>query len=134
MKNIFKYLMLLLVATLSLSLTACGDDDEKETQTDFSVVGVWRLDFSVGYQMLTLESNGNYSLVEIDYESGNWSETGTFFVKDNIMTRILSDGDVEVYTILALAKNKMITRYEGSYLGQNDYYGDKDIEEWTRVE
>lgn len=126
--------MLLLVATLSLSLTACGDDDEKETQTDFSVVGVWRLDFSVGYQMLTLESNGNYSLVEIDYESGNWSETGTFFVKDNIMTRILSDGDVEVYTILALAKNKMITRYEGSYLGQNDYYGDKDIEEWTRVE
>lgn len=126
--------MMLLVTTLSLTLTACGDDDEKEPQTDFSVIGVWRHDFSVGYQLLTLESNGNCSFVEIDHASGDHSLTGTYFVKGNIMTAEWSDGEVEVYTILTLAKNKMITRYEGSYLGEFDYYGDKEIHEWTRVE
>ncbi|MDD6668724.1 MAG: hypothetical protein PUE54_03630 [Bacteroidales bacterium] len=134
MNKIFKYLMLLLVTTLSLTLTACGDDDEKEPQTDFSVVGVWRQDFSAGYQLFTLESNGNCSYVEIDHASGDHSLTGTYFVKDNIMTIVWSDDEVEVYTILTLAKNKMITRYEGSYLGEIDKYYDSVIEEWTRVE
>ncbi|MDE6309899.1 MAG: lipocalin family protein, partial [Muribaculaceae bacterium] len=73
-------------------------------------------------------------LVEFDFVSGNWSEHGTYSVKDNIMTRILSDGDVEVYTILTLTQNKMITRYEGSYVGQYPNQYDEEVEDWTRVE
>lgn len=131
-----KYMLWLLAISICVGLTACGsDDDDDNLESKVSVIGVWRHDFGDGYQLLTLEKNGKYSLVEFDFESGNWSETGSYTVDDNIMTRILSDGDVEVYTILTLTHKKMVTRYEGEYLGQyGDSYGDKDYEDWTRVE
>lgn len=50
------------------------------------------------------------------------------------MTRVLSYGDVEVYTILTLTEKKMITRYEGSYLGQYPNQYDEDVEDWTRLD
>lgn len=128
--------LLLLTMTLimaALTVSSCSDDKD-EPSSGYSVVGVWRHDFRDGYQLLTLEKGGKYSLVEFDFASGNWSEYGTYSVKDNIMTRILSDGDVEVYTILTLTERKMITRYEGAYLGQYPNQYDEDIEDWTRVE
>lgn len=130
-KSLLLLAILLIVSAITMS--SCGDDKD-EPKTEYSVVGVWRLDFGDGYQLLTLEKGGKYSLVEFDFVSGNWSEYGTYSVKDNIMTRILSDGDVEVYTILTLTEKKMITRYEGSYLGQYPNQWDEDVEDWTRVE
>lgn len=136
MDKILKCLMLLLVTTLSFTFTACSDDDD-EPSNKYSVVGVWRHDFSYGegYMLLTFDKSGKYTLVEFEYGNGSWSENGTYTVKDNIMKRVLSDGEVEVYTILTLTKNTMVTRYEGSYLGQYpNQYDDEYIEEWTRVE
>lgn len=128
--------MLLLIATFSLTLTSCGNDDKEkdEPASNYNVVGVWRWDFGNGYQLLTLEKGGKYSLVEFDFVNSNWSITGTYSVKDNIMTCVLSDGEVEVYTILTLTKTKMITRYEGSYIGQYPNQTDEDVQDWTRIE
>lgn len=126
--------MLTLVTLVAVS---CKDDKPvEETVVDGkTVVGVWQSTEPGwdGYQMLTLSSDGTYTLVEIDNESFDWSETGTYTVQGNIMTRVLSEGGpygVEVYTILTLTDTKMITRYEGQRLGQ---YPDGDIDDWTRV-
>lgn len=128
-----KVIFYLLIGIFSVTLVSCDSDKDESTPSN-TVVGVWRHDFGDGYQLLTLEKGGRYSLVEFDFVSGNWSEYGTYSVKDNIMTRVLSDGDVEVYTILTLTQSKMITRYEGSYLGQYPNQYDEDVEDWTRVE
>lgn len=125
----------LLISLISLfAMTSCSDDEKDNPIPSRSVIGVWRHDFEDGYQLLTFEKNGKYSLVEFDFVSGNWSEYGTYSISNNIMTRYLSDGDVEVYSILTLTEKKLITRYEGSYLGQYPDQYDEDIEDWTRVE
>lgn len=134
MKKFLIYFGLMFFMLGLITTTACGGDDDDASNIDKSIVGTWRHDFGDGYQLLTLEKNGSYSLVEIDYVSGNWSETGTYSIKGNIMTRYLSDGDVEVYTILTLTSAKFVERYEGSYVGEYPDYSDKDITDWTRIE
>lgn len=130
-----RWLMIAIVALLAtVSFTSCGDDDKDEPESSESVVGVWRHDFGDGYQLLTFEKNGKYSLVEFDFVSGNWSEYGTYSIKGDVMTRVLSDGDVEVYSILTHTAKKLILRYEGEYLGQYPNQYDEDVEDWTRVE
>lgn len=134
MKKFLIYFGLTLFMLGFVTTTACGSDDDEGPNLDKSIVGTWRHNFGDGYQLLTLEKSGSYSLVEIDYVSGNWSETGTYSLRGNIMTRYLSDGDVEVYTILTLTSTKFVERYEGSYVGEYPDYSDKDITDWTRVE
>ena len=59
MEKLQKYLMLLLVTTLSLTFTACSDDDEPSTDNlseTNSIVGKW-VD---GDQILTLGKDGSY--------------------------------------------------------------------------
>lgn len=131
---IFPVLFLTLISLVTL--TSCGDDDDKDKDEpkSSSVVGVWRHDFGDGYQLLTFEKNGKYSLVEFDFVSGNWSEFGTYSIKGDVMTRVLSDGDVEVYSILTLTAKKMILRYEGQYIGQYPNQWGEEVEDWTRVE
>lgn len=134
MKKLLTYFAVILVSVIAVS---CGDDDpvDNTVVNGKTVVGVWRSTEPGwdGYQMLTLSPDGNYTLVEIDNESSNWSETGTYTVDGSVMTRVSSDADfgVEVYTILTLTETKMITRYEGQRVGQ---YSDGSIDEWTRVE
>ena len=132
-KGAWSLTVLVVMMMLSASLTSCKDDKDDDKISTESLVGVWRSDFSCGYQLMTLEKNGRYSFVEIDYESENWSATGTYAVKNNVIT-IQSEGEIEVYTILTLTSTKLILRYEGEYIGQyaDDY--DEYIEEWTRVE
>ncbi len=116
-----------------LSFISCSDDKKEEPKNQKSIIGIWRLDFEDGYQLLTFKKNGQYSLVEIDYVSGNWSEEGTYSIEDNIITCISPDTDfgIEVYTLLALTETKLILKYEGRYVG--DYHGE-EIDEWYRVE
>jgi len=138
MKDLIKHTRLVPLMVLlfsSFALTSCSDDNKDEPDSSSeSVVGVWRHDFSTGYRLLTFEKNGEYSEVEFDKAGGNWSESGTYSIKGNVMTRVLSDGDVEVYSILTHTAKKLILRYEGKYIGQYDQYYDDDFEDWTRVE
>lgn len=123
--------MFIMALVSSLPMTSCSDSKDDEPKNGDSVVGVWRSEFSAGYQLLTLEKSGKYSLIEYDSESGNWSEHGTYTVKNNVMTMIASDGEIEVLSILTITPKKMILRYEGEYVGQ---YPDGEIETWTREE
>ncbi len=138
--GLFTWIAIVLMATFTL--TACSDDKDKDDEPNVpnlegnvTVVGVWRHNFSSGYQLMTLGRDGSYSLVEFDHESGNWSDTGTYFVKNNTMSVVCGD-EKEEYTILSLTRSKMVLRYEGGdywYNNSREEY-DEDIEEWTRVE
>lgn len=134
-KNALLNTMLFLTLMSIVSLTSCSDNESNELNSSESVVGAWRYDFEEGggYQLLILENNGSYSLIEFDFIGRDWQEYGTYSIKDNIMTRYLSDGDIEVYSILTHTTQKLIFRYEGEYLGQfsDDY--DREIQEWIRI-
>jgi len=139
MEKVFKkmWLLPLFICTIMScgALTSCGDDDEDEpdSSSNATIVGVWRLDFEDGYQLLTFEKNGKYTLVEFDFASGNWSEKGTYSINGNVLT-MLSDGEVSVYTILTHTATKLILRYEGEYVGQRPNKYDEDVKDWTRME
>lgn len=73
-----KYLMLLLVTTLSLTLTACGgDDDDEPTLPDSSFLyGTWHYQYT-GYQDqctdMTFSSDGSFNASIIQRRGGQFS-------------------------------------------------------------
>lgn len=138
------YLIALAMAAFCLTLVSCGKDDEPEKGkpvTASSVVGTWREDFSGGYQILVLSRNGSFTLTEIDYVSGDWTESGTYTVDGNKMIRtVIGNGYVDRmgFLIESLTTNTMRLLFCGGE-GDNPIDWDnpspyeKDHENWYRV-
>ena len=80
--------MIAVSLVMCFTLVSCGDNDDDEPKpTSNSIVGTWRSEFSDGYQLLSFNKDGTYTLVEIDNQSGNWSEEGKFTFSENTIIR-----------------------------------------------
>lgn len=133
MKNLCKIVSMTVTLIVTVfSLLSCNKDYDDNSSND-TLIGVWRHDFSVGYQLFSVEENGNCSLVEVDYVSGNWSEYGTYSLYDNKLTTIFEE-EISVYKIITLTSKKMVILLEGSYVDGIPSLNKGEIEEWTRVE
>lgn len=134
--------VLMLCILITPIISSCSGHDEPDNdKKEKSVVGTWRCDFEDGYQLVTFDAKGNYTVVEIDYESGNWSEIGTYEIKGNkIYTTEYGEVHtwIAVHTILALTETKLIIRLEEMYqdgvLVPGHTPSDRDIDEFYRVE
>ncbi len=141
-----KYLSYLLLFLLPFVMASCGDDGKDNNDDEpssgavsTSIVGQWKRNFSAGYQLYTFERTGRYTLVNIniDYEWGNWSEIGTWSVKDGVLTLKYTDeyGECkEYYTILSLTNSKMMLREDEYWENGEMHDTSHQITEWTRVE
>ena len=120
--------MLMIMSALTLS--SCSKDDSKELEPETDIVGVWRCDSDevYAYKLRTFEDNGKFTDEEFDYSADNyyWSISGRYFIKDNILCLIDSDGDSFEYIIHSITRDQLI-------LSENNpqYYEDKEI--WYRV-
>ncbi|MGN0223677.1 MAG: hypothetical protein ACI4AM_06595 [Muribaculaceae bacterium] len=121
MDKILKYLMLLLVTTLSFTFTACSDDDDEPDNSTVagtnSIVGKWvdgdqiltlgkdgsyREDGSLGqYRIGTYSYNANAATVVVDIKAiagNNSAYQNTYFVQTLTSTTLVllyPDGDVK---------------------------------------
>lgn len=119
MDKILKYLMLLLVTTLSFTFTACSDDDDEPDVNQTSIVGTW----GDSYGTITFGKDGSYRengndgqyrigtysysasaatvVVDIKAIAGNNSAyQNTYFVQTLSATTLVllyTDGDVKGY-------------------------------------
>lgn len=120
--------MLMIMSALTLS--SCSKDDSKELEPETDIVGVWRWDFDNGYELLTFEENGRFSLIEYDFNEGDgveWSEDGRYMVRGNRLTFKYSTGETDEFIIHSLTKKQLIFYYEG-----DEFDEEEDV--WTRVE
>lgn len=82
-KYLLNLLTFMMVTIVSIGFVSCGDDDDDGNQKDstVSIVGTWRHDFSSGYILLILKSNGKGLLEEYDSSSRGieYSEEITYY-------------------------------------------------------
>lgn len=95
MEKIQKYLMLLLVATLTLTFTSCGGDDDKDEPdqpvTSSFLIGSWTGSEHVSFQgdyseTLNFKNDGTFTLVgngRYYSNSYNYELRGTWKLKNN---------------------------------------------------
>ena len=63
----FKWLAMLLAVVFCTGFVSCKDDDDDDNgASGNSIVGTWRMDFSVGYELMTFRSDGTGILIEYD--------------------------------------------------------------------
>ena len=115
--------MLMIMSALTLS--SCSKDDSKELEPETDIVGVWRWDFDNGYELLTFEENGRFSLIEYDFNEGDgveWSEDGRYMVSGNRLTFKYSSGETDRFIIHSLTKKHLIFYYEGDEFGVSGFF------------
>lgn len=80
-KYLLNWMTILMVAIVNVGFVSCGDDDDDKNEEGISIVGTWRHDFSSGYILLILKSNGKGLLEEYDSASGGieYSEEITYY-------------------------------------------------------
>lgn len=101
------------VAICSCILISCDKKDKNEPSDEKTIVGTWRHDFSVGYQIGVFKDDGTGTMWEYDAEYGGieWSKTFTYYyVKSSDQYKIVEKGDYNTYVSVAtiLSKNEMI--------------------------
>lgn len=143
-KKQFNITASILCLFLMCALSSCGDDKSDEPdiespdiESEVSIIGEWRCDFSDGYQILKFDKYGTYTLSEIDFASGNWSETGKWTIdnKTLILEYFEDGGGKEIYSFISLSNTKMTLHLDEYW--EDDYHGygkSDDIKTWIRVE
>ena len=136
-KNEFiRIAMIAISLVMCFTFVSCGDneDDNEPKPTSNSIVGTWKSEFSDGYQLLSFNKDGTYTLVEIDNQSGNWSEEGKFTFSEN--TIIINSR--EKYQVFTLTSSTLIMRLTHLYIdGQWEFIEenskDGKITEWIKT-
>lgn len=117
--NIKKYFLHLILITIGMiSIIGCSDDKDDQPDSQNSIVGTWRLDFEDGYELMTFGEDGSYSLIEIDYVYGDWSEYGYYTLNGKTLTIYSNDGYVDVVIVKSVTNEKLIIEYsdeDGTY-------------------
>lgn len=100
-------------ALTSFLFVACDKKDKNEPSDEKTIVGTWRHDFSVGYQIGVFKDDGTGTMWEYDAEYGGiqWSKTFTYYyVKSSDQYKIVEKGDYNTHVSVAtiLSKDEMI--------------------------
>ena len=124
-KVMFKWLAMLLAVVLCAGVVSCKDDDDDDNgASGNSIVGTWRMDFSVGYELMTFRSDGTGILIEYDWESGSWNETFAWVQNDRTVILMWDDGYTDEYYNVSVTSTKLTWTYDDGH--------DGEVEVWTR--
>ena len=124
-KVMFKWLAMLLAVVFCTGFVSCKDDDDDDNgASGNSIVGTWRMDFSVGYELMTFRSDGTGILIEYDWESGSWNETFAWVQNDRTVILMWDDGYTDEYYNVSVTSTKLTWTYDDGH--------DGEVEVWTR--
>lgn len=98
-KNLLNWVAIALVFMLCISLPSCSKDGDDKKEDTPSIVGTWRHDFSTGYILLVLRSNGTGLLEEYDSGEIDYSDEISYYY----------DKEQERYMIVESESNKTYT-------------------------
>lgn len=118
-----KLLALLAVLFMGIAFVSCSSDDKDDvggnnTEVVESLVGQWKYTFSAGYQLVTFESNGKGTLLEIENEKVDYMDafTYTYDAKSNTLTLYYEDDEPDVWVVVSLTSKKFVVVDEDEYL------------------
>lgn len=90
-----------MVAIVSAGFVSCGSDEDDKKENEVSLIGTWRHDFSSGYILLIIKSNGTGLMEEYDSASGGIEYTETisyYYDKDKERYMIVERDGEYTYT------------------------------------
>ena len=98
-KNLLNWVAIALVFMLCISLPSCSKDGDDKKEDTPSIVGTWRHDFSTGYILLVLRSNGSGLLEEYDSGEIDYSdEISYYYYKEQERYMIVESESNKTYT------------------------------------
>lgn len=98
-KNLLNWVAIALVFMLCISLPSCSKDGDDKKEDTPSIVGTWRHDFSTGYILLVLRSNGTGLLEEYDSGEIDYSyEISYYYDKEQERYMIVESESNKTYT------------------------------------
>ena len=98
-KNLLNWVAIALVFMLCISLPSCSKDGDDKKEDTPSIVGTWRHDFSTGYILLVLRSNGTGLLEEYDSGEIDYSdEISYYYYKEQERYMIVESESNKTYT------------------------------------
>ena len=98
-KSFSNWVAIALVFMLCISLPSCSKDGDDKKEDTPSIVGTWRHDFSTGYILLVLRSNGTGLLEEYDSGEIDYShEISYYYDKEQERYMIVESESKETYT------------------------------------
>lgn len=115
MKNYCKYLLLMLIPTISISIVSCGDsDDEPDNPTSNSIIGVWEAPnwSDTSYDFLNLKSANVYAAYDFWNNNYNYSKDTGYYYYDSttgLMTIHYDfNRDCDIYKVVTLTESDMV--------------------------
>lgn len=98
-KSFSNWVAIALVFMLCISLPSCSKDGDDKKEDTPSIVGTWRHDFSTGYILLVLRSNGTGLLEEYDSGEIDYSyEISYYYDKEQERYMIVESESNKTYT------------------------------------
>ena len=98
-KSFSNWVAIAFVLMLCIGLPSCSKDGDKEKEDTTSIVGTWRHDFSTGYILLVLRSNGSGLLEESDSGEIDYShEISYYYDKEQGRYMIVENNGSKTYT------------------------------------
>ena len=102
--------------------------DNTGGSTENLIVGEWRSNFSTGYVLVNLGTDGYGWEDEYDEADGGWHGKDyfqyTYDSSSKIMTIIYDDGDCDVYKVISVNQNQLVVAYiyNGELDAPNTFY------------
>lgn len=98
-KSFSNWVAIALVFMLCISLPSCSKDGDDKKEDTPSIIGTWRHDFSTGYILLVLRSNGTGLLEEYDSGEIDYSyEISYYYDKEQERYMIVESESNKTYT------------------------------------
>lgn len=100
-KYLINGITILIIIIMSAGFVSCGDDEDDKKENEVSLIGTWRHDFSSGYILLIIKSNGTGLMEEYDSASGGIEYTETisyYYDKDKERYMIVERDGEYTYT------------------------------------
>lgn len=120
MKKVRFLSLLLFFIALNCGVTSCGDDDDNQIQ-EYSIVGLWKHDFSSGsnYMFFNFDNTGWDHV--FDLNDGGWRHrhnwTYDYNQNQGYLYVVYEEGDIDVFKVSYISQTEMIL--------VDDYDGDE---------
>lgn len=115
-RKCISWMTILMVAIMSVGFMSCGGgDDDVKKESEVSLVGTWRYDFSTGYVLFTFSQDGTVRIRE--YDHGEWERDKVYYYtySNGILHITYEDGrERETIEVISLSDTKLVLEdYDG---------------------
>lgn len=113
-----KLLSLLVILFMGVTFVSCSKDDDGDDNVMENLVGTWMHTFSGGYQLVTFQSNGTGTLIEVDFEDEDYEDTFIYSYNANNQTLKIywEKDDYEEWQLVSITSKELVLMEDGEHV------------------